>query len=243
MVSLIRRLPQCGNNLFLQANKNHINNSCLVLTRNTVILKRQWAVPLTNPGDIPHLKDKHRVFKFVENTDAVKLPDIQCILTDNIDGIGYKNELVTVKRKFFRNVLYPAGLAMYASPENVEKFAVKSEEFLGSRWARLTLKTLSNMYLAIPMSGDNPWVLSKEHVVVAFRLRGVEVAEEAITLPDKVITEPEEIDIQLKMNGKEEVTVKCLIILKHKDPSKDVIPTNLPTTLKRQKKHRQIGND
>ncbi|CAI9732841.1 Hypothetical predicted protein [Octopus vulgaris] len=85
-----------------------------------------------------------------------------------------------------------------------------------------TLKTLSNMYLAIPMSGDNPWVLSKEHVVVAFRLRGVEVAEEVITLPDKIITEPEEIDIQLKMNGKEEVTVKCLIILKHKDPSKDM---------------------
>lgn len=57
-----------------------------VILQNTVILKREWAVPLTSPGELPHLKDKHRIFKFVENTNSKKLPDIQCILTDNIDG-------------------------------------------------------------------------------------------------------------------------------------------------------------
>ena len=29
---------------------------------------------------------------------------------------------------------------------------------------------LSNMFLVIPMSGDNPWTLTAKHVKVAFRL-------------------------------------------------------------------------
>lgn len=39
-----------------------------------------------------------------------------------VAGIGYKHELVSVKRKLFRKILYPAGMAMYASPENIKEF-------------------------------------------------------------------------------------------------------------------------
>ena len=38
-----------------------------------------------------------------------------------------RGETVTVKRRLFRGKLYPAGLAVYASPENLEKFAKESE--------------------------------------------------------------------------------------------------------------------
>lgn len=39
-----------------------------------------------------------------------------------VTGVGIRGDLVTVKRRLFRNKLYPAGLAVYASPENIERF-------------------------------------------------------------------------------------------------------------------------
>ena len=32
-----------------------------------------------------------------------------------------------------------------------------------------TLRQLSGMYLKVPMSGDNPWILTAKHVRVALR--------------------------------------------------------------------------
>ena len=48
----------------------------------------------------------------------------------HVPGIGYKHELVTVKRKLFRNILYPSGLALYASPENIKEYALEVSRIL-----------------------------------------------------------------------------------------------------------------
>ena len=42
-------------------------------------------------------------------------------------GVGVRGDTVTVKRRLFRGKLYPTGLAVYASPENLEKFAKERE--------------------------------------------------------------------------------------------------------------------
>ena len=42
------------------------------------------------------------------------------ILKDNVEKLGYKNDLVTVKDGYARNFLIPKGLAIYASPGNLK---------------------------------------------------------------------------------------------------------------------------
>jgi len=42
------------------------------------------------------------------------------ILKDNIEKLGYKNDLVTVKDGYARNFLIPQGLAIYASTGNLK---------------------------------------------------------------------------------------------------------------------------
>ena len=42
------------------------------------------------------------------------------ILKDNVENLGYKNDLVTVKDGYARNFLIPKGLAIYASPGNLK---------------------------------------------------------------------------------------------------------------------------
>ena len=37
-------------------------------------------------------------------------------------GIGIRGDVVSVKRDLFHNELFPGGLAVYASPENIEEF-------------------------------------------------------------------------------------------------------------------------
>ncbi|GAB1604285.1 39S ribosomal protein L9, mitochondrial-like [Argonauta hians] len=219
MTTLIRRLPQCSPHILLPQTNRACVNPHLVQARTTVIVRRPHAVPLTKPKALPYLKDKHKIYELIDNENLKKVPDIQCILTEDVDGVGYKNELLYVKRRIFRSKLYPAGLAMYATPENISKYASQREDVVGSQWAKLTMKILAKMTLKIPMSGDNPWELSREHVAVAFRLSGVEVTEEAITLPDEPVTQPEDIEIKLKMNNQDEVTIKCEIVLTYKDPS------------------------
>jgi large subunit ribosomal protein L9 len=62
------------------------------------------------------------MYKFVERVHDKTTSDIACILTDSVEGVGIRGDTVTVKRRLFRNRLLPAGLAVYASPENQEKF-------------------------------------------------------------------------------------------------------------------------
>ncbi|CAE1302069.1 RP-L9 [Acanthosepion pharaonis] len=227
-LNILRNIPQFSSKL--SASKWL---PLLLQNRNTVILKRKWPVLFAKEGRVPILKYKNKVYELEENTCATKLPDIECILTQDIDGIGYKHELVSVKRKLFRKILYPAGMAMYASPENIKEFlSGEKPKRLGSPWARIAMDTLSTMFLVIPMSGDTPWTLTAKHIKVAFRLVGVEITEEAILLPEEPITEPQELEFQVTMNGMENVTVKSLILLKHKDATKDTIPPNLPPTFR-----------
>ncbi|XP_070177980.1 large ribosomal subunit protein bL9m-like [Littorina saxatilis] len=90
------------------------------------------------------------------------------------------------------------------------------------------------MYLKVPMSGDNSWVLTPKNVRVALRKAGVEVKESCITLPQEAITGPEEFNFRITVNGVKSVMVKGRVVLRHSDPSKDerieLPPIWLPTT-------------
>ncbi|PVD36205.1 hypothetical protein C0Q70_03180 [Pomacea canaliculata] len=236
--TILQTASQCSKGL-LSVKKTSASLYNLDLIRTTVIVERMYPPKLAKIGKKPSLQARNKVLKFVCRVHDEKTADISCILTDFVEGVGIRGDLVTVKRRLFRNKLYPAGLAVYASPENIERFKKDENDLRNQKESRLgvfaemTLKQLSGMYLRIPMSGDNPWILNKTHIRVALRKASVEVKDECITLPTQAITEPGEITFQVTINGLKSVLVRGMVLLHHKDPKLnqilDLPPTFQPT--------------
>ena len=67
---------------------------------------------------------------------------MEIILKDDVKGLGYKNDIVTVKSGYGRNFLLPQGLAMLAdktnkkiTAENVRQAAHKADKIKGDAQA------------------------------------------------------------------------------------------------------------
>ncbi|KAL2771767.1 39S ribosomal protein L9, mitochondrial isoform 2, partial [Daubentonia madagascariensis] len=90
--------------------------------RGTVIVERWWKVPLAGEGRKPRLHRRHRVYKLVEDTKHRPKENLELILTQSVEELGVRGDLVSVKKSVGRNRLLPQGLAVYASPENKKLF-------------------------------------------------------------------------------------------------------------------------
>lgn len=87
------------------------------------ILKRKTPPLLHKKGGLPkRLKNKHYVYDLVQDTDILKQPNIDVILTEYVDGLGSKGDKVSVKPNFAYNQLLLPCLAVYATPENIKKY-------------------------------------------------------------------------------------------------------------------------
>ncbi|CAH1789185.1 unnamed protein product [Owenia fusiformis] len=224
-------------------------------TRSTFVLKRQNDIGAghDNEPNRSRYKAKHFVYDLIEDTNQQPRPPIEVILTENVDGIGLKGDVVTVKRSVFRNQLFPLGQATYASPENLaenerEKSSSGYKEQTESIYTAMTLRQLGGMFLAVPMNIDHEWALNKKHIKVAFRKIGAVVPEEAITLPEEPITSiTDAFYVTVTVNGCQKVEVKTMLYPVSKVPGR-CPPPELPkaftiTTPKKLAKLRQDGMD
>ncbi|XP_068271397.1 large ribosomal subunit protein bL9m isoform X2 [Nyctibius grandis] len=92
-------------------------------SRGTVVVERWWQVPLSKEGRAPRLHPRrHRVYRLVEDTKHLPKGNLELILTQSVEGLGSRGDLVSVRKSLGRNKLLPQGLAVYASPENREMF-------------------------------------------------------------------------------------------------------------------------
>ncbi len=80
---------------------------------------------------------------------------MEIILKDDVKGLGYKNDIVTVKSGYGRNFLLPQGLAMLADKtnkkimaENVRQAAHKADKIKGD--AQAIADQIGDMVLEIP---------------------------------------------------------------------------------------------
>ena len=80
---------------------------------------------------------------------------MEIILKDDVKGLGYKNDTVTVKSGYGRNFLLPQGLAMLAdktnkkiTAENVRQAAHKADKIKGD--AQAIADQIGSMVLEIP---------------------------------------------------------------------------------------------
>jgi len=207
---------------FANISKTLMNRTSDVFTqqkRTTVIFRRMYPIPLHKKGKKPEkykLKQRNYIYEVIGNTSCEPAKPVDMILTQYIEGVGDTGDRIKAKPlKAYRDFLLP-GLAIYATPENVEKYFSNQEEKLySSKAAPMTIKYLTNFCLIVNMSTNQPWTIEKWHLRASFRRLKVHVTEESITMPEKEIKGPnlenegKEFYITVTINKTETVKVRC----------------------------------
>ncbi|XP_028159601.1 large ribosomal subunit protein bL9m [Ostrinia nubilalis] len=192
-------------------------------TRNTFILKRRFPPPPHKQGGkVPKMRARHFIYDLVQDTNTLKKPDMTVILKDFVDGVGKAGDLITLRSAIaYRDYLLP-GLAVYASPDNIEKYKSetnkpKQENQYSSPYVHRTIGCLSRLVLEITMNKLVPWTLEPWHIRTSFRKAGFVVPEDAIEMPPVTIKGPDlslqdkEFYVTVTINKTEKVNVRCRI--------------------------------
>ena len=109
---------------------------------------------------------------------------MEIILKDDVKGLGYKNDIVTVKSGYGRNFLLPQGLAMLAdktnkkiTAENVRQAAHKADKIKGD--AQAIADKIGDMVLEIPAKvGESGKIFGRVttlQLAEALKAKGVDV--------------------------------------------------------------------
>uniref|UniRef100_A0A8C6GA02 Large ribosomal subunit protein bL9m n=2 Tax=Mus TaxID=862507 RepID=A0A8C6GA02_MUSSI len=196
--------------------------------QSTVIVERWWKVPLAGEGRKPHLHRRHRVYKLVEDTKHRPKDNLELILTQSVDEIGVRGDLVSVKKSVGRNKLLSQGLAVYASPENRKLFEEEKSlrregklEKIQTKAGEATVKFLRSCHLEVGMKNNVKWELNPEIVARHFfKNLGVVVAPHALRLPEEPITRWGEYWCDVTVNGLDTVRVPMSVVLFQKPKTK-----------------------
>ncbi|XP_063482439.1 large ribosomal subunit protein bL9m isoform X2 [Symphalangus syndactylus] len=154
--------------------------------RGTVIVERWWKVPLAGEGRKPRLHRRHRVYKLVEDTKHRPKENLELILTQSVENVGVRGDLVSVKKSLGRNRLLLQGLAVYASPENKKLF--EEEKLLRQEGKLEKIQTKAGEAL------------------------GVVVAPHTLKLPEEPITRWGEYWCEVTVNGLDTVRVPMSVV-------------------------------
>ena len=109
---------------------------------------------------------------------------MEIILKDDVKGLGYKNDTVTVKSGYGRNFLLPQGLAMLADKtnkkivaENVRQAAHKADKVKGD--AQAIADSIGDMVLDIPAKiGESGKIFGRVttlQLAEALKAKGVDI--------------------------------------------------------------------
>lgn len=115
------------------------------------------------------------------------------ILKTDITGLGYKNDVVSVKPGYGRNYLIPQGFAMMASDsnkkmiaENIRQAAHKAEKIKTN--AQTMAEQIGEMVLTIPAkAGESGKIFGRVtsiQIADALRTKGFDVDRKKITIDD-----------------------------------------------------------
>ena len=121
---------------------------------------------------------------------------MQIILKENIENLGFKDDLVNVKNGYGRNYLIPQGKAILATAsakkvleENLKQKAFKEKKIiqdankLGEKLMTLDIKISSKVGSGDKLFGS----VSAPDLAKAFDTQGYEIEKNAISIPGKTI--------------------------------------------------------
>ncbi|XP_015271514.1 PREDICTED: 39S ribosomal protein L9, mitochondrial [Gekko japonicus] len=187
----------------------------------TVIVERWWKVPLSKVGRQPRIKHRRfKVFRLVEDTKHSQKQPMELILTDSVEGLGARGDVVLVDKSYGRNRLLANNLAVYPSPENKKMFEEemkllqdgtvgKSQTLSGIK----TVRFLQSCHLEVGMKNNKEWELTPAIVARHF-LKNLRVAMPpyAVKLPDEPITQFGEYWCEVTVNGLDTVRVPMSVV-------------------------------
>lgn len=187
--------------------------------QNTFVFQRRKALYLHRKGHNPRpLKSKHFVYDLIEDGNTIRKPDVKLILTDYVEGIGFKGDLVTVRpNRGYRELILP-GLAVHDNPENREIYGtnVKLLEKRRSPFIERTINVFQKRMVYVTMNKFNEWTLEPWHIRVSMRKAGLYVMNDSqIQLPKEPITGPDpakqgkEFYVTVTVNNEGTAKVRC----------------------------------
>ncbi|XP_054035198.1 39S ribosomal protein L9, mitochondrial [Dryobates pubescens] len=215
---MLARRAAGGCSLLVQAASRALS---LSHSRGTVVVERWWQVPLSKEGRAPRLHPRrHRVYRLLEDTKHQPRGQLQLILTQAVDNLGSRGDVVSVKKHLGRNKLLPQGLAVYASPENRKMFEEEKKlrqegklEVLQTQSGEKTLRFLRRCRLEVGMKNNVQWELTPEIVARHFlKNLGVCVPPHALKLPEEPIRRWGDYWCEVTVNGLDRVRVPMAVV-------------------------------
>ncbi|CAF2107589.1 unnamed protein product [Rotaria magnacalcarata] len=194
--------------------------------RTTVIVERVHPLTKLRPWEniYDYSKYKYTDFQYrvVRDTDTEKWGNIDVILAEYVEGVGYKGEIVNVPREVAYRELLPAQLALYPTKENIALFEEERKLLVDrpqiSPFVMKCRDYLKSILLQIPMNLKlKDWSVTRDNIRIALRRINVMCDEDAIMLEENAVNQDtyklgEEFNVVLKINPLVDVAIKCVIV-------------------------------
>lgn len=191
-------------------------------SQTTFVLKRRYEPHLHKTNTQPKkYRAKHFIYDLVEDTLVKKRENIEVVLTQFVEGVGDKGDIVSMKAHFVYNQLLLPGFAVYKTEENVAKYAKTEDEkntvVHSSPYAQRTVNMLESLIVPVSMNKENAWVIEAWHVRASLRKMGYHCKDECITMPDQKIEGPDlmkegkEFLVTITINNLEKANVRCRV--------------------------------
>lgn len=205
-----------------------------VQKRNTVIVKRVHKPPLAKVAGVSELEtpqavvdaqavhsddDKWMIYSVEEKYQPHH--EVKVILLRNVDDYGRKGQIVNVLfHKANKDLLLP-GLALYHTPENLERckaFVLEEDAIVDSSpTVREFINFYSKRVFDVGMNSSNSWKMDKWHIVAALRRHGLWLKEEQLEVPGPQIEGPDpqlegrEFIVVVTVNKQEKIDLRCRV--------------------------------
>ena len=144
---------------------------------------------------------------------------MKVILTENIEKVGVKGDVVNVKRGFARNYLIPRDFAIYATPQNLKNLSGIQQRFAEEENKRFELlKQLAQKISETQLSfvrkvdeNDNMYgSVSEMDILNGLKDKNIEVPKTAIIM-EKHIKNLGEFEVQIHLHKDINVLVRGLV--------------------------------
>ncbi|MFN5444508.1 MAG: 50S ribosomal protein L9 [Crocinitomicaceae bacterium] len=146
---------------------------------------------------------------------------MEVILKKNVDKLGYRDEVVTVKNGYGRNFLIPQGYALLATPSNKKaheemlkqrahkesKILAEAEE-LAAKLADVTVKIATKV-------GENGKIFGSVNTVQladALRVAGYDVDRKSLKIKDEPIREVGTFEAEVNLHKGVKPTIKFEVV-------------------------------
>ena len=146
---------------------------------------------------------------------------MEVILKEDIQNLGHKNDIVTVKNGYGRNYLIPKGLAVAATPsakkmheENIRQRAHKEEKIKNE--AQETANKLEKVSLSIgaktSSTGKIFGSVNTIQIAEALKEKGYEIERKNISIPEDQIKEVGKYTATVKLHKEVSVEIEFEIV-------------------------------